>query len=141
MVNFQGSILDSLLANYVKAHSHIIYIFLRFPKTTLFLCLNWKERRIHIYWTCLSFRITLCSQQTVCGINECKFFTPNVREVLEVIFCTNAILEKSFHNIIVKMSKLARLHGVRKKRSLRQTWSIRHKSNIKCTNYSLNKVD
>ena len=94
---------------------HTLFIFFAFPKNNIVFVSELKERRIHIYWTCLSFPITLYSQQTVCGINECKFFTPNVREVLEVIFCTNAILKKSFHNIIVKMSKLARLHGVKKK--------------------------
>ena len=116
MVNFQGSILDSLLANYVKAHSHIIYIFCVSQKQHCF-CV-WIEKNEEYIFIELVFRFVLHSfalNKQFVVLTSVSFFTPNVREVLEVIFCTNAILKKSFHNIIVKMSKLARLHGVKKK--------------------------
>ena len=114
MVNFQGSILDSLLANYVKAHSHI---FFAFSQATTFLAIERKTKKIYLlnlYF--ISYCICSSSQQRFCGITECKLLYTKCQRSIGSHILHHSYSRKTFHNIIVKTSKLASLHGVKKKK-------------------------
>ena len=115
MVNFQGSILDSLLANYVKAHSHIIYNFLRFPKQQHYFCF-WTGKNEEDVFIELVFRFILYSllNKPFVVITSVSFLHQMSEKYWKSYF-EPKLFWKTFHNIIVKMSKLASLHGVKKK--------------------------
>ena len=114
MVNFQGSILDSLLANYVKAHSHIIYIFLLFPNNNIIFV--WTGRNEEDVFIELVFRFILHSllNKPFVVITSVSFLHQMSEKYWKSYFAPK-LFWKTFHNIIVKMSKLASLHGVKKK--------------------------
>ena len=114
MVNFQGSILDSLLANYVKAHSHIIYIFLLFPNNNIIFV--WTGRNEEDVFIELVFRFVLYSllNKPFVVITSVSFLHQMSEKYWKSYFAPK-LFGKTFHNIIVKMSKLASLHGVKKK--------------------------
>ena len=136
MVNFQGSILDSLLANYVKAHSHIIYIFLLFPNNNIIFV--WTGRNEEDVFIELVFRFILHSllNKPFVVITSVSFLHQMSEKYWKSYFAPK-LFGKTFHNIIVKMSKLASLHGVKKK-SLRQAWRAKQKCYMKFSKYTFN---
>ena len=94
---------------------HTLFIFFAFPKNNIVFCV-WIEKNEEYIFIELVFRFVLHSSlnKQFVVLTSVSFLHQMSEKYWKSYFAPK-LFWKTFHNIIVKMSKLASLHGVKKK--------------------------